>query len=267
MKLSSKLLAQDARTALLRLAPRSVHAVITDPPADIPYLTKDRWNITNRHDLLVKVLECAAPALVPGAFALVWSLPKEQHRTALALELAGYRVLDIITHHFGTGQPKSGRLKPATEFWTLAQYKQGRQLNITECMILDPANLPMRWSKPRGGFWQANAAATGKLVPNPRGRWPANVILDEAMAELLPRFFYVQKPLMGAKNGHPTQKPLGLMRYLVRLVTVAGDTVLDPFAGSGSTGLAALTEQRNFIGIEIDKKYAAMATQLLKAVV
>ena len=61
-------------------------------------------------------------------------------------------------------------------------------------------------------------------------------------------------------NHHPTVKPLALMRYLARLTkTPTGGVVLDPFAGSGSTGCAAVMEGRRFIGIEIDEGYADIA--------
>ena len=65
---------------------------------------------------------------------------------------------------------------------------------------------------------------------------------------------------------HPTQKPLDLMRYLVRTYTDAGDTVLDCCFGSGTTGVAAVMERRQFVGIERDEGYFQMATnRLLKA--
>jgi site-specific DNA-methyltransferase (adenine-specific) len=51
-------------------------------------------------------------------------------------------------------------------------------------------------------------------------------------------------------NLHPTVKPIDLMRWLVRLVVPSGGVVLDPFAGSGSTGIAAVLEGRQFVGIE-----------------
>jgi len=60
-------------------------------------------------------------------------------------------------------------------------------------------------------------------------------------------------------NHHPTVKPLSLMRYLVRLVTPPGGTVLDPFMGSGSTGCAAILERFHFIGIDITPEYVAIA--------
>lgn len=62
-----------------------------------------------------------------------------------------------------------------------------------------------------------------------------------------------------ARNHHPTVKPTDLMRWLVRLVTPPGGTVLDPFMGSGSTLKAAELEQFDAIGIELDPEYAAIA--------
>lgn len=60
-------------------------------------------------------------------------------------------------------------------------------------------------------------------------------------------------------NHHPTVKPIDLMRYLIRLVTPLGGTVLDPFMGSGSTGCAAVLEGARFIGIEREQDYMAVA--------
>lgn len=70
----------------------------------------------------------------------------------------------------------------------------------------------------------------------------------------------------GAKirsEGHPTQKPLALMRYLVRLVTPQGGVVLDPFMGSGSTLLAAQQEGFRSVGIDLDEAYCRIATDRL----
>lgn len=61
------------------------------------------------------------------------------------------------------------------------------------------------------------------------------------------------------RNHHPTVKPIELMRWLIRLVTPPGGLVLDPFAGSGTTGCAALLEGFGFIGIERDHDYAEIA--------
>jgi len=76
------------------------------------------------------------------------------------------------------------------------------------------------------------------------------------------RFFYAAKASKrdrGEGNNHPTVKPTDLMRYLCRLVTPPGGTVLDPFMGSGSTGRGAVLEGFNFIGIEREAEYHAIA--------
>jgi DNA modification methylase len=65
----------------------------------------------------------------------------------------------------------------------------------------------------------------------------------------------------GGRNYHPTVKPVELMRWLVKLVTPINGTVLDPFLGSGTTGMACKYEQRQFIGIEREAEYIAIAEQ------
>lgn len=83
-----------------------------------------------------------------------------------------------------------------------------------------------------------------------------------------------QSPRAGAgrtastiNNHHPTVKPTDLMRYLARLVTPPGGTVLDPFMGSGSTGKAAALEGFNFIGIEMNEDYLAIARARINAAI
>jgi DNA modification methylase len=65
-------------------------------------------------------------------------------------------------------------------------------------------------------------------------------------------------------NNHPTVKPTDLMRYLCRLVTPPDGIVLDPFAGSGSTGKAAVLEHFRFIGIERESEYCEIANARIK---
>lgn len=66
------------------------------------------------------------------------------------------------------------------------------------------------------------------------------------------------------QNFHPTVKPTALMQYLIRLVTPEGGVVLDPFAGSGSTGKAAILEGKRFIGIELTSEYLPIIEGRLK---
>lgn len=81
------------------------------------------------------------------------------------------------------------------------------------------------------------------------------------------RFFYVAKASQrerGQYNSHPTVKPLKLMEWLCKLACPPGGLVIDPFAGSGSTGLACLQTGRRFIGVELDAGYAKIAVKRLK---
>jgi len=70
---------------------------------------------------------------------------------------------------------------------------------------------------------------------------------------------WTTKGIAPQTNNHPTVKPITLMRYLVRLITPPGGTVLDPFCGSGTTGCAAVLEGFNFLGMDMTPEYAEIA--------
>ena len=65
---------------------------------------------------------------------------------------------------------------------------------------------------------------------------------------------------------HPTQKPVDLCEFLLTKFTNEGDTVLDPFMGSGTTGVAAKKQNRNFIGIELNQQYFVTAEKRINNV-
>ena len=124
---------------------------------------------------------------------------------------------------------------------------------------------------------------------NEQGRYPANVLQDgskEVIHEIerqklgsashfkaLPvkiedaaRFLYTSKPNIkerGKGNKHPTVKPIRLMEHLIQLVTPSGGVCLDPFMGSGSTGIAAIENNFAFIGIEKEEGFFEMARDRL----
>jgi len=78
------------------------------------------------------------------------------------------------------------------------------------------------------------------------------------------RFFYTAKASRkerGEGNNHPTVKPITLMRWLCRLVTPPGGTILDPFNGSGSTGCAAVLEGFRYLGFELDQDFVDISEQ------
>ena len=77
---------------------------------------------------------------------------------------------------------------------------------------------------------------------------------------------FIETPICMGKErlNHPTQKPLGVLKHILKIASHEGDTVLDPFMGVGSTGVACKEMNRNFIGIEIEKKYFNLAKKRLK---
>jgi hypothetical protein len=140
-----------------------------------------------------------------------------------------------------------------------------------------------RISGPMTGNWtgkQLSSIGYGGTIPTGHqgmkhnaGRWPANLAHDgsPAVLDLFPReaarFFYsakASKADRGEGNTHPTVKPSELMAYICRLVTPPGGVVLDPFMGSGSTGVGALREGFGFIGIELDAGYLEIARNRLE---
>ena len=128
-------------------------------------------------------------------------------------------------------------------------------------------------------FGNGLGARGGQIVrPEDLGRFPANIIhdgSDEVIAAFpndgdisAARFFYSAKASAAERRGskHPTVKPVALMAYLVRLVTRRGGTVLDPFAGSGTTGEAAYIEGVNAILCEQSAEYVADIQRRIDAV-
>jgi len=174
-------------------------------------------------------------------------------------------------------------LKPANEPIVLARKPLGEKtvaanvlkwgtggINIDGCRVsLEGEKPPTGSGKPcPTGNADIMSRALGKDKPNvtpEQGRFPANIILDEEAAAVLgepARFFYcakASKAERGEGNTHPTVKPLKLMSYLIKLITPPGGTVLDPFMGSGSTGIAANGLGYKFIGIDNEAEYIDIA--------
>ena len=164
---------------------------------------------------------------------------------------------------------------------------------------IDGARVGTETIKTNGGDKLPNLYGTFKTIEptEHNGRWPANLIHDgsEDVLNLFPneneetaaRFFYCPKASKserdnglkgfeaktagvgalrdggreseGRGNFHPTVKPVDLMRYLVKLVTPKGGTVLDPFNGSGTTGVACKLEGFNYVGLEFDPEYCKIS--------
>ena len=146
-------------------------------------------------------------------------------------------------------------------------------LNIDACRIGD--DLRTTAGMASLGVMHDDAWVPGEVSKTVSGRWPTNVVLDESQAadlgdkeKFFPTFRYEAKAPSRERprvNGtaHPTVKPLGLMRWLVRLVTPPGGTVLEPFAGSGTTAEACGIEGFHCIAIEREADYLPLIAQRL----
>jgi site-specific DNA-methyltransferase (adenine-specific) len=180
---------------------------------------------------------------------------------------------------------KTNRLKPAHEPIFVAQKpldgtidanfaKWGcGKINTTTTRVPWDGKPPTGWvkggSKRRafgGDVAKAADQVTEKEDANPTGRYPSNIIghFDEPEHQ---KYFYAPRATRkerGEYNDHPTPKPIALMRYLCRVYAPAGGVVLDPFLGSGSTGIAALQEGQSFIGIDLTQHYCDISDRRIK---
>ena len=112
----------------------------------------------------------------------------------------------------------------------------------------------------KDGKTTGTQAEFGKVDANPKGRYPSNIV-----GEVLPehqKYFYAPRATRkekGADNDHPTVKPVALMEYLIKIYSPLNSIVLDPFCGSGTTGVAAKKQSRNFVGIDLSEHYTEIA--------
>ena len=229
----------------------------------------------------VEVWAEALRVLKPGGHMVAFSGTRTYHRMVCAIEDAGFEIRDQLAWVFGSGFPKSHNagngwgtaLKPAWEPICLARKPLSEAtvaanvlrwgtgaINVDGCRI-PKANGDRREYGVNGDEPSlAGAGASGTMgrvayEPDARGRWPANLCHDGGEEAL--RYFYTAKAdgddRLGSK--HPTVKPLDLMQWLCRLVTPTGGVVLDPFAGTGTTGEAAYREGFRAVLIEREAEY------------
>ncbi|WP_443095049.1 DNA-methyltransferase [Rothia koreensis] len=164
----------------------------------------------------------------------------------------------------------STALKPANEPIIVARkpFRGTGALNIDACRVGTEGGCAGASPGPSNGIYGEGLNGAWAQPVAGLGRYPANVILDEhAAAELdqqaggdHAKYFYCAKASQKERpyvNGvaHSTVKPLKLMEYLVTLVTPPEGTILDPFAGSGTTIEAAINKEFNAIGIEREADY------------
>ncbi|WP_179292205.1 DNA-methyltransferase [Paenibacillus campinasensis] len=153
---------------------------------------------------------------------------------------------------------------------TVEKYGTGA-INIDGCRIATDDKMSYSSSKAMG----VTSFGTGTTKQHEAGRFPANCVTTDDDAFYSPYFNVTPREVCkkatkadrGAGNTHPTVKPTALMAWLIRLVTPPGGTVLDPFAGSGSTLVAAKREGFGYVGIEREPEYVDIANARTKEAV
>lgn len=199
--------------------------------------------------------------LMPGGFALVFSVPRLCHRMAVALEDAGFQIRDQYAWRFTR----------RAQFKAFSQDHFVRKMDISnfekERIIreLDGRKTPqlrpqfesiLCAQKPREGTFVQNWLKHGTGLIDPKqslhGMAPSTVMTVEKESK---------------SNGHLTPKPLHLCEHLIRLFTKKHQIVLDPFCGSGSTCVAAYTANRHSIGIDINPEYVEITKQRIEGLV
>ncbi len=264
----------DCINALDGFDPNSFDTCITDPPYG---MGMEHWD----HSVpSVELWQEVYRVLKPGAFLLSFCSPQLYHRMACNVEDAGFEIKDQIMWMTTTKMPKVNRLKPAHEPIVVAQKKPEGSLqdnhnkygvgfiNTVDTRIPWDKNPPKGWVAQGGkrrtfgkeGNTKGGGAEYGTVDANPDGRYPSNIIGE--VQEEHQKYFYAPRATRkekGADNDHPTVKPVSLMDYLIRVYCPPKGWVLDPFCGSGTTGVAALALERSFLGIDREEKYAAIA--------
>ena len=269
----------DNRDILKTFDENSLDGCVTDPPygmgmeewdGSVP--TTETWQEVRR-------------VLKPGAFCLSFCSPELYHRMASNVERAGFRIMDMINWIVTTKMAKTNRLKPAHEPIVVAQkpftgtIKQNSDKWGVGTINIDGARVPWDGRPPtgwtRGGHQrrvfgksetQSDRVKDGTVDANPDGRYPSDVIGHFDQPDIQ-KYFYaprVTRKEKGEYNDHPTVKPINLMRYLVRIYTPAGGKVLDPFNGTGTTGIASIHEGRSYVGIELNEHYRQISEKRIR---
>ncbi|KOV12303.1 DNA methylase [Streptomyces sp. XY431] len=226
----------DALTVLKSLPDESVNAVITDPP----------YNSGGRTSSERTSRDARAKYVTSNSAHDLKTFPGENR------DQRSYRswLTELLTEAY----------RASTEHSVAMVFSDWRQ-EPTTSDALQMAGWTWQgtipWIKPasrprKGGFKQSAEFIT----------WGVKGTLDNSRAIYLPGHFIASQPRKD--RVHITQKPLEIMQQLVQICPEDG-VVLDPFTGSGSTGVAALREGRRFVGAELSPHYADVAEQRLRA--
>jgi DNA modification methylase len=256
------------------LASGSIDVVIVDPPYNLGMDNWDSWPSNTEYGAWCQSWgkQCFRVLKDNGAI-LSFSSAKTYHWLAVGLESAGFKTKDMIEWVYWSTMPRGNNLKSCHEpiFFGC---KKDFKLNIDDLRISEEfkqsaeeqiilPGMPTGHHPGRGAYGGNTDAKKYKKAldnksykMNEKGRHPYNILTNNIADFKKPRG-------VESIRGHPTQKPINLIEWLVELTTKEGDTILDCFAGSGTTGVAAQNLNRNIILVERESKYIDLINKRL----
>ena len=281
---------EDCRRGIKNVPDNSIDFIVTDPPYFIDGMD-DGWNDKklktkasksgvigglpvgmkfdraqgeNLQNFLEPLCKEFMRILKPGGFCVVFSQGRLYHRTAMAFDLSGFEIRDMLGWKY-EGQAKafsqSHFIRKDKTMSEEEKQKLIKELDGLKTPQLKPQIVPMVLAqKPKDGTFVENWKKYQLGLVNTKesldGMFPGTVME-------VPKA--VRKNETEGKIEHVTVKPVCLIAHLIKLFTKEGQTVLDPFLGSGSQGVAAIESNRKFMGFEIEKKYYEIASRRIKA--
>jgi DNA modification methylase len=205
---------------------------------------------------MTEISDVALRILKPGGFMVSFSQARLYHRMTVALEDAGFEIRDMLAWRRG-GQPKAFAMDHLVGRMGLSEAERHVVLSLLggrKTPQLAPDFEPMALAqKPKEGTfvqnWLAHSVGLVDTTQTLDGRFPGTIMA-------------VPKPGKGEKgdfNSHISVKPVRLLEHIIKLLTVPGAMVVDPFMGSGSTAVAAMRTGRRCVGFELDRAYLEIA--------
>ncbi len=198
----------------------------------------------------------AIRVLKPGGFMASFSSGRLFHRIASASENAGFEIRDMLIWEHNGGQ---GKAFTQDHFVKKMKISNDEKENIIKKL----QNRKTPQLRPKfESILLAQKPKEGTFVENWL-KWGTGLIRTDFETQQTTILNY-RKPNMRKEIGHMTIKPVEIMERLIEIFSVQGQVVLDPFMGSGTTGVAALRKMRKFIGFEIEKEYFKIAKKRLE---
>ncbi|HBR18347.1 MAG: methyltransferase [Deltaproteobacteria bacterium RIFCSPLOWO2_12_FULL_43_16] len=258
-----------------KVASTKYHHVVKSLPAGMKF---DREQGKNFYEWYYKISKQVLRVLKPGGFFFSFSSPRLYHRMVSAIDDAGFLIRDCFIWLYTQNQPKAMSLNHFIDKLNeseRAKTNLKKQLNGWKTPQIKSCFEPivMAQKEPEGTFLENfrkyHVGLLNTQVKIGQDMFPANVVSTDAINEVVDKCFLISKPDKKEKgdfNAHRTVKPLSLCEYIINLTTYSPESVvLDPFAGSGTTLVAAKKLGRKFIGIDINKEYIAIAKTRLNS--